>query len=55
MSSASKSCTLNPMPTTILNCLDVILPVITKIMNLSLSTSVMPGKLKEALLAHSNS
>ncbi len=55
MSSASKSFPLDPMPTTVLkNCLDVILPVITKIMNLSLSsTSVMPGKLKEALLAPS--
>ncbi len=42
------------MPTTILmDCLDVILPVITKISNLSLSTSVIPGKLKEALLAPS--
>ncbi len=50
MSSASKSCPLDPMPTTILkDCLDVILPVITKIVNLSLSTSVMPGKLKEAV------
>ncbi len=52
MSSASKSCPLDPMPTTILkDCLDVILPVITKIVNLSLSTSVVPDKLKEALLA----
>ncbi len=54
MSSASKSCPLDPMPTTILkDCLDVILPVITKIVNLFLSTSVMPGKLKEAILAPS--
>ncbi len=53
-SSASKSCPVDPMPTTILkDCLDVILPVITNIVNLSLSTSVMPGKLKEALLAPS--
>ncbi len=36
------------------DCLYVILPVITKIVNISLSTSVMPGKLKEALLAASN-
>ncbi len=42
------------MPTTVLkDCLDVIPPVITKIVNLSLSISVMPGKLKEALLAPS--
>ncbi len=54
MSSASKFCPLDAMPTTILNdCLDVILPVITKIVNRSLSTSVIPGKLKEALLVPS--
>ncbi len=54
MSSAPKSCPLDPIPTTILkDCLDVILHVITKIVNLALSTSVMPGKLKEALLAPS--
>ncbi len=48
------SCPLEPMPITIPNdCLDVILPVITKIVNLTFSTSVMPGKLKEALLAPS--
>ncbi len=53
-SSASKSCPVDHMPTTILkDCLDVILSVITNIVNLSLSTSVMPGKLKEALLAPS--
>ncbi len=45
MSPASKSCQLDPMLTTILNdSLDVILPVITKILNLSLSSSVIPGK-----------
>ncbi len=42
------------MSTTILkDCLDSILPVTTKIVNRSLPTSVMPGKLKEALLAPS--
>ncbi len=53
MSSASMSCPLDPMPTTILkDYLDVMLQVITKIMNQYLSTSVMPVKLKQALLAH---
>ncbi len=54
MSSASKSCPFDPMPTTVLkDCLNVTLPVITKMVNRSLSTSVVPGKLKEALLAPS--
>jgi hypothetical protein len=50
--SATKSCSLDPIPTTILKqCLDGVLPAITNIINTSLSTSNMPDELKEALLS----
>ena len=40
---ASKSCELDPVPSSILlDCLDLLFPVIWKIVNLSLETSVMP-------------
>ena len=49
--SATKSCSLDPIPTWILKkCLGSLLPVITQIINLSLSTSVMPDELKHAIL-----
>lgn len=48
---ARKSCDLDPMPAVVLlDCLDVLLPVITKIINLSLETGTMPDPLKVALL-----
>ncbi len=54
MLSAPQSCPLDPMLIIILkDCLDVIILVITKIVNIYLSTSVILGKLKEALLAPS--
>ena len=44
-----KSCGLDPFPTKLLvSCLDCILPTLTKLVNLSLSTCVMPDKLKTA-------
>ena len=50
--SASKSCSLDPIPTWLLKeCQEVLLPVITHIVNLSLSTSTMPSELKEALIS----
>ena len=50
--SPTKSCNLDSIPTWLLkDCLDTLLPVITKIVNLSLSSSVMPDKLKEAILS----
>ena len=50
--SASKSCSLDPIPTGLLkDCLETLLPVITKIVNLSLSECVMPENLKEAILS----
>jgi exonuclease III len=50
-SSPTKSCNLDPIPTDLLKtCLEVLLPVVTKIVNLSLSTSIMPTNLKEAII-----
>ncbi len=50
-SSASKSCDLDPIPTWLLKeCTDALLPVITHIVNLSLSSCEMPKDYKEALL-----
>ncbi len=49
--SANKSCSLDPMPTWLVKeCMDSLLPIITKIVNLSLSECCMPGQLKEAIL-----
>ena len=49
--SATKSCELDPLPTTLLiNNLDIFLPVITKIVNLSLKESNLPEVLKWAII-----
>lgn len=49
--SPSKSCTLDPLPTALLKTnLDSIAPIITNIVNMSLSSSVIPNKLKQALI-----
>ena len=46
-----KSCQLDPIPAVILKgCFNTLLPIITKIVNLSLSTGVMPDSLKVAEL-----
>jgi hypothetical protein len=50
--SPSKSCGQDPIPTWLLKeCQEVLLPVITVIVNLSLTTSTMPDELKEAHIA----
>lgn len=48
--SAKKSCVLDPLPTT-LTCdsLDVLLPVITKLVNTSLTTAYFPTEWKQAI------
>lgn len=47
----SKHCALDPIPTTLLkSCLDSILPVICKIVNLSLQTSTVPENFKHAIV-----
>ena len=49
--SAKKSCNLDPLPASLMkNCLDMLLPTITNIVNLSLSTGTMPETLKVAEL-----
>ena len=49
--SATKSCDLDPIPTWLLKiCLVELLPVITHIVNLSLSTSAVPSEFKVALV-----
>ena len=47
----AKTCNLDPIPTPLLiTCLDVLLPTITNIVNLSLSTGIMPASLKTGLV-----
>ena len=50
LSSSSKSCDPDPIPTSVLrNCLDVLLtPMITDIINISMETSTFPQNFKEA-------
>ena len=49
--SPSKSSSQDPIPTWIFkNCLDTLLPIITMLINLSLSSGEMPDNLKEAIL-----
>ena len=48
---SKKSCDLDPIPAQLLTgCLDVLMPVITKMVNLSLATACVPNNLKEAVL-----
>ena len=45
------SCTLDPMPTSlVINCIDVLLPVITRIINLSLESGSFASNWKSALV-----
>ena len=48
LSSSSKSCDLDPIPTNVLKCLDILVTPITDIINISLDTSTFPKKIKEA-------
>ncbi len=51
LKSPTKSCSLDPIPSTLLKkCLDVLLPIITAIVNLSLSSGVFPDVYKLALV-----
>ena len=50
--SAKKSCPLDPAPTSLeVSCLDVLLPVITRIINCSLTSGDFPDCWKEALVS----
>ena len=49
LSSSSKSCDLDPIPTSVLkNCLDILITPITYIINISMETSTFPQNFKEA-------
>ena len=49
--STKKSCVLDPLATTLVcDSLDVLLPVITKLVNTSLATSYFPTELKQAIV-----
>jgi len=49
--SAKKSCLTDPMPTSlVVGCLDVLLPVIRRIVNSSLFSGYFPGEWKEAFV-----
>ena len=49
--SKTTHCSLDPIPTGLLKiCLEVLLPIITKIVNLSLCQGIMPGSMKTALV-----
>ena len=51
-SSARKSSVLDPIPGIVMSdCLHVLLPAITRIVNLSLTTGTVPSKMKEASLS----
>ena len=51
MSGNSKSCMLDPIPTTLLKAsIDILTPVLTKIINMSLTTSQVPSKFKLAVV-----
>ena len=46
-----KSCDLDPFPASVLRgCLDILLPVLTRIINLSIENATMPTQLKEAMV-----
>ena len=49
MEGNNKSCTLDPIPTTILkSCIDSLIPIITRIINASMATAVFPPQFKTA-------
>ena len=49
LSSSSKSCDLDPIPTSVLkNCLDILITLITDIINISMETNTFPQNFKEA-------
>ena len=49
LNSSSKSCDLDPIPTSVLkNCLDILITAITDIINISMETSTFPQNFKVA-------
>ena len=55
LSAKPKSCSLDPLPTWLLkNCIDVLLPTIIKIMNLSLEKGFFPSDFKKSIVPQSS-
>ena len=50
LSSPKSTCLSDPVPSKLLHCVDVIVPVISRIINLSLSTGIFPNDLKSAFV-----
>ena len=49
MEGNNKSCTLDPIPTTILkSCIDSLIPIITRIINASMATAVFPTSVQDS-------
>ena len=48
--SSLKSCALDPMPSTLVSRCDVLLPVLTRLINMSLKSGQFPVASKEALV-----
>ena len=48
--SSLKSCALDPMPSTLVSRCDVLLPVLTRLINMSLKSGQFPVAWKEALV-----
>ena len=52
LESKSKTCTLDPIPTTLIKaCIDELLPTLTSIINKSLSSAIFPKNYKHALIS----
>ena len=49
--STLKSCALDPMPSTLVSRCDVLLPVLTKLINMSLKSGQFPVAWKKALVS----
>ena len=51
LQSPSKSCLLDPMPTSVLkSCIDEVVPITTRIFNLSLRSGIVPSAFKQAVV-----
>ena len=50
-SSGLKTCSLDPIPASIMkDCMDVLLPVLTRMINISIETATVPVQLKEDMI-----
>ena len=50
-SSGLKTCSLDPLPASIMkDCMDVLFPVLTRMINISIETATVPVQLKEDMI-----